>query len=111
MCVCQAQWHAPSTRETGKIGSLFEAILVYKESSRTVRAIWRNPDSKKIKREKKKASDNIKLDGYGISVDLGVRMYTINMQCRKSQGINKTIFKNKKEGRNSEKCQDNIRVL
>lgn len=45
-------------------------------------------------------------------------MYTINMQCRKSQGINKTIFKNKRKGEivknaktTSECCEMRVEAL
>jgi hypothetical protein len=45
----------PSTREAEAGGSLeFEASLVYKVSSRTARAIQRNPVSKNQKKKKKK---------------------------------------------------------
>ena len=44
----------PSTREAEAGGSLeFEASLVYKVSSRTARAIQRNPVSKNQKKKKK----------------------------------------------------------
>jgi hypothetical protein len=44
----------PSTWEAEAGGSLeFEASLVYKVSSRTARAIQRNPVSKKTKKKKK----------------------------------------------------------
>jgi hypothetical protein len=45
----------PSTRDAEAGGfSEFEASLVYRVSSRTVKAIQRNPVSKKKKKEKKK---------------------------------------------------------
>jgi hypothetical protein len=44
----------PSTREAEAGISEFEASLVYKVSSRTARAIQRNPVSKKNKKQKTK---------------------------------------------------------
>ena len=38
-------------------GSLLEASLVYRASSRTARAIQRNPVSKELKRKKKKKKE------------------------------------------------------
>ena len=43
----------PSTWETGRF-SEFEASLVYRMSSRTARAIQRNPVSKKKQKQKKR---------------------------------------------------------
>lgn len=55
-CVCAK--HSGMLPALGRQGKLdlceFEAILVYKESSRTARAIWRNPNSKKSKEKKSK---------------------------------------------------------
>ena len=52
----QAWWHTPLIPALGGRGrqiSEFEAILVYKVSSRTARAIQRNPVSKKNKNKNK----------------------------------------------------------
>jgi hypothetical protein len=47
--VCRAWWYTPSIPALGRqrqADSEFQASLVYKESSRTVRALQRNPVSK-----------------------------------------------------------------
>jgi hypothetical protein len=47
------------TRDRGKRISEFEANLVYKESSRTARAIQRNPVSKNKTKQNKQKNKNI----------------------------------------------------
>jgi hypothetical protein len=48
----------PSTREAEAGRSEFEASLVYKVSSRTARAVQRNPASKKTKNKQTKKKQN-----------------------------------------------------
>jgi hypothetical protein len=50
----------PSTWETGRWISEFEASLVYRVSSRTARATQRNPVSKNNKETKNKNKINVK---------------------------------------------------
>jgi hypothetical protein len=55
----RAWWRTPLVRGRGRRISEFEATLIYRVSSRTARAIQRNPVSKKQKKKKKnKAKQN-----------------------------------------------------